>query len=363
MTSRRSRAAGTGGVITLQDVATAAGVSLATASRALHGGTRVVTEPLRLRVLSAATELGYTSHGPAQALARATNPIVGLIVHDIADPYFSATSIGAMRVAHTNDLLVLVCNTFRDPSLELDYLARLRAQRARGVLLVGSGFADRSYQEALRTELARFESLGGRVVCMSPHGLESDAVLPDQQGGGRLVAEHLVGLGHERIGVVGGPGNLLVNRERLQGFRERLRAAGLGLPASRIVKSDFTRDGGRTAALELVGRCPDLTAVFAVNDAMALGVLVALRDDLGRSVPGDVSVVGFDDIALTRDVRPALTTVHLPLEEIGEHGMRLLLDERRIGIRTIRIPARLVPRDSSGPAPSAKTGARRSRSA
>jgi LacI family transcriptional regulator len=188
---------------------------------------------------------------------------------------------------------------------------------------------------------------------MSPHGMETDAVVPDQRGGGQLVADHLIRLGHERIGVITGPANLLVSRERVHGFRESLRAAGADLPANRIVRSDFSRDGGRTAALELMERCPDLTAVFAVNDAMALGVLVALRDDLSRSVPGEVSVVGFDDIALTRDVRPALTTVHLPLEEIGEHGMRFLLDERRIGIRTIRVPARLVARDSSGPVPAA----------
>jgi LacI family transcriptional regulator len=165
-----------------------------------------------------------------------------------------------------------------------------------------------------------------------------------------------VALGHERIGVVSGPGNLLTNRERMQGFRDQLRAAGVALPPERIVKSDFTRDGGHAAALELMARCPDLTAVFALNDAMAIGILAAVRDDLGRSVPGDVSVVGFDDIAPTRDVRPALSTVHLPLEEIGEHGMRFLLDEPGTGVRTARVPARMVARDSSGPAP---TGRRR----
>src|SRR6185295_17874078 len=98
------------------------------------------------------------------------------------------------------------------------------------------------------------------------------------------------------------------------------------------------------------GRHPELTAVFALNDMMAVGALAALRDDLRRRVPGDVSVVGFDDIALTVDVRPQLTTVHLPLEEIGARGMRFLLDERRAGARTTHIPARLVERASSGKA-------------
>src|SRR5262249_57547729 len=126
-----------------------AGVSLATASRSLHDGTRAPRAELRERVLRAAAELGYTSNGPAQALARAATPVVGLIVHDIADPYFSALAIGAMRVAHERGLLVLVGNTFRDRALELEYLARLRAQRARGVLLLASGFSEAAYRTAL----------------------------------------------------------------------------------------------------------------------------------------------------------------------------------------------------------------------
>ncbi|GAA5197971.1 LacI family DNA-binding transcriptional regulator [Rugosimonospora acidiphila] len=333
----------------MQDVATEAGVSLATASRALHGGTRVVTAELRERVEKAARHLGYTSHGPAQALARATTPVVGLIVHDIADPYFSALAIGAMREAHESGLLVLVCNTFRDPLLELDYVARLRAQRARGVLLFGSGFTERSYQSKLHRELDLLAGLGGRVACISPHGFTTDAVLPDHRDGGRLAAQHLTDLGHRRIGVVSGPANLLVNQERLRGFRDQLRALDIELPAEQIAKADFTREGGRAAAIELLGRDSELTAIFALNDVMAVGVLAALRDDLKLSVPDDVSVVGFDDIALTADVQPALSTIHLPLEEIGRRGMELLLDEQAVSTRTVRVPASLVQRASSAP--------------
>src|SRR5690242_12720503 len=171
--TKRSRAGSPGGPVTLQDVAAAAGVSLATASRALHNGSRVVRAELRERVERAASTLGYTSNGPAQALAKATTPVVGLIVHDIADPYFSALAIGAMRAAHEHGLLVLVCNTFRDRDLELSYLARLKAQRARGVLLLASGFTDPAYQSALRRELDSFESFDGRIACISAHGLTS----------------------------------------------------------------------------------------------------------------------------------------------------------------------------------------------
>jgi LacI family transcriptional regulator len=106
------------------------------------------------------------------------------------------------------------------------------------------------------------------------------------------------------------------------------------------------------ATVDLLTRNPELTAVFALNDVMAVGALAALREELRLPVPKRVSVVGFDDIALTIDVQPALSTVHLPLEEIGQHGMRLLLDDQSSGLRTVRIPARLVARASSGPSPS-----------
>ncbi len=347
--------------MTLQDVAAAAGVSLATASRSLHHGTRAPRPELREKVLRAAADLGYTSNGPAQALARSTTPVVGLIVHDITDPYFAALAIGAMRVAHDHGLLVLVGNTFRDPALEFDYLARLRAQRARGVLLLASGFSDSRYQDALRQELAAFEALDGRIACVSDHGIDADSVLPEHRAGAQLVADYLVGLGHTRIGLITGPANLLTSRERVHGFRDRLRALDCPLDPARIVRGDFTRDGGRRAALELMRRNTDVTAIFALNDMMAVGALVALRDDLGRTVPDDVSVVGYDDVPLTRDLHPPLTTVHLPLEEIGEHGMRLLLADR-FGASTIRVPARLVERASSGPPPRVRSG-RRPRSA
>jgi len=256
-----------------------------------------------------------------------------------------------MRVAHDSNLLVLVGNTFRDRTLELEYLSRLKAQRARGVLLLASGFSDPEYREAIRHELTTFEALGGRIACVSQHGLRADTVLPEHRAGARLVATHLVERGHERIGVVTGPPNLLTSRERLQGCRERLRDLGRPLAPERVERGDFSREGGRLTTLELMRRCPDITAVFALNDMMAVGALAALRDDLRLRIPDDVAVVGFDDIPLTRDVCPALTTVHLPLEEIGEQGMRLLLADRPAKPRTVRIPVRLVERASTAARP------------
>lgn len=342
--------------MTLSLVAQRAGVSLATASRVLHGsGGRMVSDELRGRVFAAAEELRYVSNGPAQALARASSSVVGLVVHDVADPYFSAIAAGAMRVARAHGLMVMVAATFRDPQLELEYLGRLLAQRARGVLLAGSGFTDSGYTDALAWLIDSFAQQGGRVALVGRHGVEADAVLPDHRGGAAQAVRHLWELGHRRIAVVSGPAELETVALRLEGARSGLLALGGRLPDDHVVEADFTRDGGRAAAAQLLRRLPDVTAIFALNDLMAAGVLAAVHDASGgarRAVPRDVSVVGFDDLPQAADLHPALTTVRLPLEEIGERALRLIVAEEPGGApRAVPVPATLVVRASTGPAP------------
>lgn len=316
---------------TLQQVAEVAGVSLATASRVLHGsGGRRVAAPLAQRVNDAATRLRYIAHAPAQSLARSRSTMVGLLVHDIADPYFAAIAAGAMAVARDHDLMVLVANTFRDPLLEADYLARLRAQRARAVLLAGSAFTGHSMKE----ELNAFAASGGRVVAIGGHGSGFDTVALDNYGGGQQAATHLVSLGHKEIGVISGPSSLASVAARLSGF-------GSVVDARVVVEGDFTREGGRLAAHCLL-ESADVTAIFALNDLMAVGALAALRE-LGRQ---EVSVVGFDDLPVAVDVTPALTTVRLDLVAIGSSAMELVLDEHEPS-RSVEAPACLIVRDST----------------
>lgn len=317
---------------TLQQVAEAAGVSLATASRVLHGsGGRRVAAPLAERVTSAAARLRYVAHAPAQSLARSRSTVVGLLVHDIADPYFAAIAAGAMRVARDHDLMVLVANTFRDPALEADYLSRLRAQRARAVLLAGSAFTGHSLEE----ELGAFAESGGRVVAIGGHGNKYDTVSVDNYGGGWQAATHLASLGHSRVGVITGPSTLASVQARLSGFSEVL-------PPRAVVEGDFTREGGRLSTLELMAGA-EVTAIFALNDLMAVGALAALRE-LGRT---EVSVVGFDDLPVAVDVTPALTTVRLDLIAIGANAMELVLDDEHEPGRTVAAPAELVVRGST----------------
>lgn len=330
-------------MVTLQQVADHAGVSLATASRALHGSTRTVRPELRDRVLASARALQYSSHGPAQALARATTSLVGLIVHDVTDPYFSAIAAGAMRVAREHDLLVMLADTVREPALELDYLARLRAQRARAVLLAGSGHADPAFTAQLTESLAAFAETGGRVAAISHPELSVDRVQPDNRGGAALVARHFAELGHRTVGVVTGPAGLTTVQDRLAGFRTEL--AHHDLPEPAVVAGDFTRDGAYAAVHELLREHPDVTAIFALTDLMAAGALAGLRD-LGRT---GIAVAGFSDVPLAADL--GLTTVHLPLPDLGAEAMHLVLSDQPRQPRTIHLPATLIPRASSHPAP------------
>jgi LacI family transcriptional regulator len=332
------------GAVTLKQVAAEAEVSLATASRVLHrSGGREVRGPARERVQAAAERLGYVSNPHAQALARARSSIVGLIVHDVTDPYFAAIATGAMHAAHADGVMVMMAATFRDPELELDYLGRLRAQGARGVLLAGSGSTDAAVSGRLAEAIAAFTREGGRVTAIGARpDADVDAVVPDNVDGARRARAHLEALGHRRIGVVSGPDTLLTVRQRLEGL-------GDGLTT---IEADFTREGGYEAAKQLLAEHPDHTALIALNDVMAAGVLAAAKDT-GRDVPGDLSVIGFDDLPFTADLSPALTTVRLPLRHMGERAMALLLaDPDEASPQIVDIPVELVVRASTGRAAS-----------
>ncbi|MET9066111.1 LacI family DNA-binding transcriptional regulator [Streptosporangium sandarakinum] len=315
-------------MVTLEDVARQAGVSLATASRVLNGSTRQVGASLRAKVELAAHQLGYRTNVAAQTLARGASNVIGLVVHDLTDPYFAALADGAMRVAESHEFMVMVGTTHRDPEREIAYVSTLNAQRVRAVLLTGSRVDDAGLTRRMRQELDRYLQTGGRVACVGQEALGVDTVVPGNREGAAGLARALAGLGHRRFAVLAGPERLLTARDRLEGFAGAL--AELGLPAPQVVHGSFDRDGGHAAATEVSS---DATCVFAVNDVMAVGALASFRDR-GVDVPGDVSVAGFDDISTLRDLVPQLTTVRLPLADMGARAMELALTPRGDGADT-----------------------------
>ncbi|MFI0445700.1 LacI family DNA-binding transcriptional regulator [Actinomadura sp. 6N118] len=335
--------------VTLQDVARQAEVSLATASRVLNGTSQVRAD-LRERVLAAAAELAYTPNAHAQALAGASRQALGVICHDVSDPYFAAIARGVMRAAAEHGQLVMLASTNRDPAREVEYIAMLRAQRARAILLIGSGFEDRGWERSMAAELDPYQRAGGRVAVVSRHrSLKVDAVVPENREGAAALARALLDLGHRDFAVLTGPLSLTTVSDRLAGFRDALTKAGVPLGTERVIEAAFTRDGGHAAATELLRRGLRPTCVFAVTDVMAIGALTAFREN-GLAVPDDISLAGFDDIPIVGDLTPPLTTVALPLDEMGERVTKLALREppgRRS--RVERITGEVVLRASTAP--------------
>jgi LacI family transcriptional regulator len=330
---------------TLADVARRAGVSSATASRIINGSSKPVTDGLRERVLAAVDELQYVPNAHAQLLARSHRSAVGVVVHDVSDPYFAEITRGLQRIATEHNRLVMICNSYRDPERELEYIELLRAHQAAAIILAGSGYHDDAFAKRLDGKLAVYEQTGGRVAVIGRHEHRGDAIMPDNEQGGFLIGEHLYGLGHTEIGVIAGPKNLTTTTDRLNGVKRAARRQGRRIVARRIVYADFSRDGGADATAALLATHPGLTAIAALNDSMAVGALAHLR-----TVPRRISVTGFDDMPIARDVTPALTTVRLPLTEMGARAMTLVLDENRTEARVEQVGAQLVPRESTFPA-------------
>ncbi|MGY0231299.1 LacI family DNA-binding transcriptional regulator [Longispora urticae] len=321
---------------TLQDVAQAAGVSIATASRVLNGSARRVGPELRARVLDAARRLHYTANAQAQALARGGNPLVGLLLHDIADPYFSLIAAGVLTAAAEYQMRVVIASTGTDPDVATTHLAALRGQRARAAILVGSRTTAEAGEARLADEIEQFTAVGGRAACVGQPGLPAHTLCPDNTGGGAAVGRHF--RGRTSVAVVAGPARLQTVRDRLHGFR-----AGLGRREEFLVEADFSRDGGYRAARAIPA---GTTAAFVMSDVMATGFCTGLRER-GLRIPEDVWVAGFGDVPSVRDLSPPLTTVRLPLVEMGARALTLALTEDQP--QTIGVPAELVVRGSTDP--------------
>ena len=342
--------------VTLADVAARARVSPATVSRVLNGNYPVAVST-RERVLRAVDELDYVLNGPASALAAATSDLAGILVNDIADPFFGIMAsaiqaeIGGAGGRAGGERLAVVCNTGGSPEQELKYLTLLQRQRAAAVVLTGGAVADAPHATAVAAKLRKLAEAGTRVVlCGRPPVADAGAVALtfDNLGGARAVTEHLIGLGHRRIGYIAGPGERTTTRHRLEGHRLALAAAGIEEEARRTVYGRFDRRSGYEGALELLRRDPSLTALVAANDSVALGACAALRDS-GVRIPDDISVAGFDDLPSSIDAVPALTTVQLPLAEAGARAGRLAMGREEPppgGTATVR--GELVVRGSTG---------------
>ncbi|MER8185879.1 LacI family DNA-binding transcriptional regulator [Kitasatospora sp. NPDC094015] len=339
--------AGRGGARpTLEEVAALAGVGRGTVSRVVNGSPRV-SEKAREAVRAAIAELGYVPNRAARTLVTSRTDAVALVVPEaetrlFSEPYFSDIISGvAAELAESEMqlLLILVRNQRERDRLS----AYLGAQRVDGVLLVSVHQDD--------PLPALLESLGIPAVLAGRRGDAEPLsyVLADNAGGARMAVRHLLRRGCAAIATITGPLDMEGARARLSGYRQALEESGRPYREDLVGLGDFTEEGGRLAMRELLGRAPELDAVFCASDVMAAGAMQVLRT-AGRRVPEDVAVIGFDDSIVARHTDPPMTSVRQPIEEMGRTMARLLLDE--IGSpgkahRQVVLATELVVRDSA----------------
>jgi LacI family transcriptional regulator len=309
-------------VTSITDVARLAGVSTATASRVVSAADYAVSAPTRQRVLDAARTLDYVPNALARGLLKSHLPVVGVIVHDITDPYFAEVVRGVEDAAAPGGHLVITCSSDRSAEREASYVRLLRSMRASTLIFAGSGFDDRAANEEIGRHVAAMRAYGAAVVHLSPHADGEPEVGVDNVAGVATVVRALADLGHRRIAFLAGPPSLYVARERLAGYRRGLAEAGLGFDAGLVVTGGFNREAGALAVDTLLARDVAFTGICAANDLLALGALGRLGE-LGIGVPADVSVAGFDDVQTAALVAPSLSSVRLPLHEIGRRGFEL----------------------------------------
>jgi LacI family transcriptional regulator len=347
--------------VTIQDLAVRSGVSISTVSRVVTGS--VAVEPATAeRVREAIAALGYRPNLLARSFRRRVTHTIGLLVPDNFNPFFAEVARTAEDAGFAEGYSVVLCNSDFSAVKQETYIDVLLAKRVDGLILVSSGLIPTvDGHDAVERILEA--GVPCVVVDRDLDAMPVDQVLVDNDQGGHLAAQHLIDLGHRRIARLMGPNDRTPSAGRIAGFQRTLADAGLTIAAKGLVRGNGRGHpeghGGAAAAQQLLERgivaAGNITAIFAVNDQMAIGAIGALQRE-GYRVPEDISVVGFDDIPQAAAVFPALTTIAQPIGEMGRMGVRLLLDriarEHPKGgtpYQQVRLPTRLVIRESTGP--------------
>ncbi|KIQ04323.1 MULTISPECIES: LacI family DNA-binding transcriptional regulator [Pseudomonas] len=304
---------------TIKDVAARAGISYTTVSHVVNG-TRPVSDSARDKVQAAIAELGYVPSGVARSLRVRATGTLGLLVPNASNPYFAELARGIEDHAERNGYSVILCNSDDDGAKQLRYLRVLLERRIDG-LIVATVTRDAAFAQALAAV-----KLPLMLVDRSLDGVSADRLQIDHEQGGYLATRHLLELGHRRIACIAGPVDTQVAQLRVAGYQRALVEAGL--PAAEPTHCAFTSPAGHATALGLLSGETRPTAIFAGNDMIALGVLRAAAER-GVRVPQELSLVGFDDIEVSRYLHPALTTVGQHIGQLGERAAERLLQRVR----------------------------------
>ena len=342
--SRRTRSTTTP---TLSDVARHAGVSLATASRAINGSTtRTVGPELAERVRQSAAALGYAPDANAQAMARGATQTIGVVVHDLTDPYFAAIADGMATAARERRLFMTLATTGNNLDALSDVVSALDSMRVRAIILVGARWKDDDLTDTLGVSANRYLERGGRLVTIGMDFPGTDAVRLANATGAAQLAENLVDLGYRNPLVLVGPVRHSTAVARSSGFVERMGELGVPINESHQISSDLTRAGGEVAIRLALESGIDYDVIVAMSDVMALGALHEARR-WGIRIPQDAGLTGFGDVAPLVDVTPALTTVRVPTERLGTLALDLAMNGPGDGTGSVTVSVTPVIREST----------------
>ncbi|HEX5561550.1 MAG TPA: LacI family DNA-binding transcriptional regulator [Nocardioidaceae bacterium] len=327
--------------VTIADVARTAGVSVPTVSKVLNHRADVSSDT-RERVQQAISSHGYRRRTRS---GRPRAALVDLVVAELDSPYFLEVLTGAEQAAARAGVGLVVTSAHGHEPRGGDWLATLTARRSSGIVMVVSVFDS--------STLARLADLATPLVLLDPVG-GSDPTLPTvgatNWSGGLAATEHLLSLGHRRVAVITGPPELVCSQERLEGYRAAMGRAGIAVDDDLVRFGDFQPDGGQRAAAELLALPDPPTAIFAGSDMQASGVYQEARAH-GLRVPEDLSVVGFDDLRISRHLSPPLTTVRQPLAQMAAEAVRMTLEASRHGFTSppprLELATSLTLRDST----------------
>lgn len=342
----------------MKQIAQLAGVSLGTVSHVLNGTVKV-REPLRKRVMDAVQATGYQPSQLARGLRRDKTNILAMIIPDILNPFFPGVVRGAEDVAFAHGYRLVLCNTDNDHEKELAHVKALQAYLPSGLIVIPSDFSE------LAAETDSYREAGAAVVCVDrrPRNWEGDSVTINNAAGAQEATSYLIGLGHKKLAAITGPLHLTNSQDRLNGFKRALRQAGLEAPPGYLQETTFDRAGGYAKTKILMRMVPRPTAILACSDVIALGALLAIRDE-GLRCPEDISLIGFDGLDLTEITTPQLSSVYQSPYQLGAEAVQLALDrlERKNGPpRRVVLKTELKIRESVAPPVAAQPALRRAR--
>jgi LacI family transcriptional regulator len=336
--------------VTIREVAEAAGVSIATVSRVLNNTRHPVGDATRQRILALADELGYRPNLAARSLRTDRSATIGIITDNIDSPHTTMMIRGIQDIVKPAGYICVIISADWDPEMEREAIYDLVSRSIDGIIFTETWH--RSANETL--ELANKPYVFVHRQFASEHQY---SVTPDEVYGGRLATGHLVRLGHRRIGYINGPEQFYASADRLEGYRQELEANGIPFDPALVTRGDWQVESGYAGAAALLEVSARPTAIFAGNDLMAAGAMWAIFD-AGLRVPQDVAVVGYDNRELARIFRPTMTTITLPLYEMGKASGQMLLELMRgaasqveFQVEEVKIRGRLIIRESCGAAP------------